>query len=146
MADENIVNPDDERLLQNQALRHDIITHLISDKDGKRHIPDDLDALTLVKSLLKDSDASVFTKKRLTVDEAGVENDRRAAELLEQVMSRAPRIDRNAERSRRGPDISRGELPNFSLTNGETSQVGDVVDLDRIVADGRATLKGVEED
>lgn len=146
MAEDIVKDPDDDRLLQNQTLRHDIINHLISDKDGKRNIPDDLDALTLVKSLLKDSDSSVFTKKRLTVDEIGAENDRRAAELLDQVLNRAPRIDRNAERSVRGPDISRGQLPDFNLTQGETSQVGDVVDLDQIVAEGRAKLKGITED
>lgn len=146
MSDEPVVNQDEVRLSDNQTIRHDIINHLITDTDGVRRIPDDLDALNVVKGLLKDSDSSVFTKKRLSVDEVGAENDRRAAELLEQVMNRVPRTDRRAASTGKGPDLNRGDLPSFSLTEGETSQVGDVVDLDQITAESRRILKGAEED
>lgn len=140
------VDPDQKRLEENQAIRHDIITHLITDSSGNKSIPIDSDTLNVVKGLLKDSDSSVFTKKRLSVDEVGAENDRRAAELLDQVLNRVPRIDRNAASVGSGPNLSRGQLPTFSLTEGETSQVGDVVDLDEILAHGRKVMKGIEED
>lgn len=146
MAEETNLHPDDARLEENQKLRHDVIKHLLTDGNGKRAIPNDADALQLVKGLLKDSDSSVFTKKRLTVDSANAENDRLAAELLDNMINRAKRTRRDDFVSGKGPDLNAGKLPDFSLTEGEISQVGDTVDLDQIMATGRATLKGVQED
>ena len=132
----------DERLEFSQGVRHDVVNCLITNEEGKRKIEYDKDKLYLLSEFLKGSEKVELTKKRMDVDTAISENDRKAAEILEAVVARQSGIDRNQPAPRRDimPDVSK--LPKFELTDGETSGVGDTVDLEAITAEGRKFYKG----
>lgn len=145
MSEEN-VNPDDARLEWAQELRHDLVVNLTTDQAGSRSLPRDSETLNTIKGLLKDSDGSIFTKRRLSNDEASLENDKLAASLLEKVadkLSFNPR-DGSIDAELVGPDLS-GELPEFDIPETMTSQLGDQVDLDAINREGRRIRKGMED-
>ena len=132
----------DERLEFSQSVRHDVVNCLITDSEGKRRIDYDKDRLYLLSEFLKGSEKVELTKKRMDVDTAISENDRKAAEILESVIARSTGVDRTQPAPRRElvPDASK--LPKFELTAGETSSVGDVVDLEAITQEGRRHFKG----
>jgi hypothetical protein len=78
----------------------------------------------------------------MDVDTAISENDRKAAEILESVIARSAGVDRTQPAPRREIQADVSKLPRFDLTDGETSGVGDIVDLDDIKAKGRDHFKG----
>lgn len=136
----------DDRLEFNQQLRHDVITKLTTNLEGAREVPTDKDTLTFVQGFLKDSDRTELTKKRLDLDETIAENDALAATLLENVINRYTRPDRIKRGEHAGPQADASLLPAYTLTEGERSEVGDDVDIDRIKALGRAHYKGETQD
>ncbi len=132
----------DERLEFSQGVRHDVINTLITNGQGKREIDYDKDKLYLLSEFLKGSEKVELTKKRMDVDTAISENDRKAAEILESVIARSAGVDRTQPAPRREIQADVSKLPRFDLTDGETSGVGDIVDLDDIKAKGRDHFKG----
>lgn len=140
--EKKIDRPSDDDVIDfNIKLRHDVAVELTTDSDGKQRIPKDTETLNALRGFLKDNDSSVFTKRRLNVDEVNAENDARAAELLETMIGKAG-LKRPEEATGRGPDLDRAKLPEFDITEEVTSSVGNDVDLDQIEADARAKLKG----
>lgn len=135
----------DERLEFSQGVRHDVVNCLITNSEGKRAIDYDKDRLYLLSEFLKGSEKVELTKKRMDVDTAISENDRKAAEILEAVISRQGAVDRNQPAPRRDIHADASKLPRFELTNGETSGVGDTVDLAAITAEGRKFYKGEDD-
>lgn len=141
---------DDERIEHIQRNRHDIINMFMTSETGERVQYLDKDSGSLVRGLLKDMDSSIFTKRRLTVDEVAAENDKRVAEMAEQLMGRIKPIGRDKSNyeatSQSGPKIDETKLQHYSHTDGEIEPVGNQVDLDEIAREGRRIFKGVEDD
>jgi len=132
MTDENTQMNDEDYLEFGQRLRHDIVTNLTTDSSGLKRLPIDTETLTVIKGMLKDSDSSVFTKRRVMVDEASVENDKRAADIVEATLNRLTRHKRDPEKLvGSGPVIDENLLPKFDIESGATSEVGDSVDFKR---------------
>lgn len=145
VKNDNYPSNDDDLLDFNMRLRHDVALDLTTNSDGKRAIPKDNETLNTLRGFLKDNDSSVFTKRRLNVDEIDAENDARAADLLETMMSKATGIgkrDNQGEATGKGPDLGRAKLPEFDITDDVTSAVGNEVDLDEITSVARSQLKG----
>lgn len=152
MSDEKKLSPDEERLDFNQQLRHDLVVNLTTTSSGDKYLPTDAETVNTIKGLLKDSDSSVFTKRRVMVEEAGAETDRMAAELLDKVMENIPRAKRDGATGtvkRTNHDkFDESQLPSFDIEEGSLTPVGDDVDLDAINKMGREIKKGqvAEED
>lgn len=146
MAEQQTPMKDEDYLDHNQRLRHDIVVHLTTSESGDKRIPGDNETLNTLKGFLKDSDSSVFNKRRVMVEEAGVENDKRAADIIESALGQLTRNGRDGDVDARstGPVIDESQLPNFDITEGAMSQVGDAVDLDQVQRDGRRIRKGEE--
>lgn len=146
MAEQETPMKDEEYLDFNQRLRHDVVVHLTTSEAGDKRIPGDNESLNVLKGFLKDSDSSVFNKRRVMVEEAGVENDKRAADIIESALGQLSRNGRDGEVDNRatGPVVDESQLPKFDITEGAMSQVGDAVDLDQVQRDGRRIRKGEE--
>lgn len=135
---------DEDYLDFNQKLRHDVVVHITTNEEGAKRIPSDSESLNVLKGFLKDSDSSVFGKRRVMVEEAGVENDKRAADIIESALGQLSRNGRDGDIDARstGPVIDESQLPKFDITDGALTQVGDAVDLDQVQRDGRRVRKG----
>ncbi len=140
---------DDNRLEFIQRERLNLLTIITHDAEGQRHRVIDTDGIYAAKAVLKDMSTDIFTKKRLTTEAVNAETDKMVAELAEKVIMR----DTATRRDKQGPVLSMGPanmseelLPNFEITEGEISAVGNEVDLDEIRRLGRAHFKGESED
>lgn len=144
MAEQKTPMKDEDYLEFNQKLRHDVVVHLTTKEDGTASLPSDNESLNTLKGFLKDSDSSVFGKRRVMVEEAGVENDKRAADIIESALGQLSRNGRDGVTDQRqsGPVIDESQLPNFEITEGALTQVGDAVDLDQVQREGRRVRKG----
>jgi len=139
------VSIDDNVLSFGQSMRHDLVVNMTTDSGGKKRLPHDPESVNAIRGLLKDSDSSVFTKRRVMTEEASAENDKRAADILERVLDGAHRSTRDATEyvsGRDGPNMDASRLPKFDIEAGAVSDVGDVVDLDDIIKKGRQVRKG----
>lgn len=150
MGDET--SKDDTAIEFAMALRHDLVVSLTTDTEGARRLPVDIDSIYAIKALLKDNDSSVISRKRLSTDDATATNNKMAASILERVVANMtiPARDGGAatvtSNSRtHGDKFSPSNLPDFDITAGALSSVGDSVDLDAINAAGRAIKKGTVE-
>lgn len=143
------VNLTDEQYLDMaQALRHDLVNNLITDESGKRALPSDSDTVNSIKGLLKDMDSSVFTKKRLTVEETAAENDKRAAELLSKVAAKIGgprRIDDPIEGEVvHLPNVDDLQLPEFDIPVEALETECKEINVEEIVEKERIRRKGEE--
>lgn len=140
---------DDERLEYVQLKRHDVINGLTTSEDGSKVLCVDKDQAQILRGMLKDMDSSIYTKRRLTVDEVGAENDKRMAELADMFMSKVKFIGRDKtglEQVSAGPVIDESKLPKYDHTKGEIEPVGNQVDLDEIAREGRRIFKGIDDE
>lgn len=139
----------DERLELNQIIRHDLITAQITDSSGAKRIPTDKDSVYMLVALLKDSDKSEHTKKKLVIDTANAETDRIAAQTLERIMARQSPTRHNGEApsgNGEGPKAVGDKLPTYAIPESIYEEVGTQVDINAIQAEGRAHFKGVDEE
>lgn len=148
MTEERVPMKDEDYLQAGMELRHDIVSELTTNSDGVRNIPKDNETLNVIRGMLKDQDSSVYTKRRVMTEEVGVENDKRAADLIELALGRVGKSTRDGaiDNNAKGPKIDESQLPVFEITNGATSHVGDEVDLDEIQRDGRRIRKGMDSE
>lgn len=140
---------DDIRLENSQVVRHDIINELTTDSEGKRRIPTDKDSVYMILAAAKDSDSSIYKKKRLTVDAVSAEADRMAAETLAKmfgadVAKRQP--SGNAPGAQSAPRAIGQQLPNFDVPNTVADPVGSQVDINVIKTEGRRVFKNQQEE
>ena len=133
----------DERIEFTQRMRHDVIVNLTTTEDGKQCIPMDKDSLYLIRDFLGDTTKIELNKKRFDLDTAIAENDAKAAELLETVVSQFSSPTRSGVKTGNVPKPDLSQIPAFEITTGETSEVGDTVDIDSINDAGRAHFKGL---
>lgn len=150
MSDDDLTDriTDDQHLDNNIVLRHDIVKALITDSDGKQNLRLDKDTVLSVRGLLKDNDSSIYTKRRLNVDELGAENNKRAAELIENILKERTTgtRDNTSKMTRNGPVVDASKMPKFEITPGALSNVGNTVDLTAIQAEGRSVRKGQDSE
>lgn len=132
----------DERIELTQRLRHDVITKLTTDEAGAVAIPMDKDSLYLIRDFLGDTTKIELNKKRFDLDTMVAENDAKAAELLETVVSQFTSPTRGGQRTGSVPKPDLSMMPSFEVSDGEKSDVGDTVDIDQINDTGRTHFKG----
>lgn len=140
---------DDIRLENAQVVRHDIINALITDSSGKRVIPTDKDSVYMILAAAKDSDSSIYKKKRLNVDEVSAEADRMAAETLSKMFGsdgakRQPSA--NAPGTPAAPRAIGQQLPNFDVPSTVADPLGSQVDINEIKTEGRRVFKNQQEE
>lgn len=146
---EKVVSIDDERLESAQIVRHDIINALTKDASGNRVIPTDKDSVYMILAAAKDSDSSIFKKKRLDVDAADSETNRLAAETLNRMFG--------ADGARRVPTGSGPgtpvapraigqQLQQFDVPATVADPVGSQVDINEIKSEGRRVFKNQQEE
>lgn len=137
---------DDERVEYVQRRRHDILSMFLLEADGTKAKNIGVEASQIVRGMLKDMDSSIFTKRRLAVDEVSNENDKRIADMADELMGRVKFMGRDKANfiptSSNRPVLEVGQLPVFNLTPGEIEPVGNEVDLDAITRKGREIFKG----
>ena len=133
----------DERIEFTQRMRHDVIMNLTTDESGKQCIPMDKDSLYLIRDFLGDTTKIELNKKRFDLDTVIAENDAKAAELLETVVSQFSSPTRGGMKTGTVPKPDLSMLPNFEVSDGERSDVGDTVDIDQINDTGRSHFKGL---
>lgn len=140
----------DQRLELNQIIRHDLITAQITDSAGVKRIPTDKDSVYMLVALLKDSDKSEQTKKKMVIDTANAETDRIAAQTLDRIMSRQTptrHISIEGEVREVVPPKAVGDaLPTYSIPISIYEDVGTQVDINAIQAEGRAYFKGEDQE
>lgn len=138
---------ENDRIEYAQRTRHDIIRMFTHDSDGNKTNIISNEQGGLVRGLLKDMDSSIYTNRRLTVDEVSAEADKKVADMAERLMDKIKPMGRDKggfeEQGDGTPEIDRSKLPKFELTEGEVEPVGNDVDLDEIARVGRAMFKGV---
>lgn len=132
----------DERIEFTQRMRHDVLVNLTTAEDGKVCIPTDKDSLYLIRDFLGDTSKIELNKKRFDLDTVIAENDAKAAELLETVVGQFSSPTRQGTKTGTIPKPDASQIPNFEITAGEVSDVGDTVDIDRINDAGRLQFKG----
>lgn len=141
----------DERLELNQIIRHDLIVAQITDSGGAKRIPTDKDSVYMLATLLKDSDKSEQTKKKLVVASVSAEADLLAAQTLDRIMSRQSptrhgAVDGEVVRESSGPKAVGNELPTYAIPKSIYEEVGTQVDINAITAEGRAHFKGEDQE
>lgn len=141
----------DDRLELNQIIRHDLIVAQITDSAGVKRIPTDKDSVYMLATLLKDSDKSEHTKKKLVVASVSAEADLLAAQTLDRIMSRQSPTrhgnhDGDTPRDVTPPKAVGKELPTYTIPKSIYEEVGTQVDINAITADGRAHFKGEDQE
>lgn len=140
----------DERLELNQIIRHDLIVAQITDSAGEKRIPTDKDSVYMLVALLKDSDKSEQTKKKMVIDTVNAETDRLAAQTLDRVLSRQSPTRHGAVegdvRDVTPPKAVGDSLPTYSIPKSIYEEVGTQVDINAIQAEGRAHFKGEDQE
>lgn len=140
---------DDIRLENSQVVRHDIINALTTDTSGNRVIPTDKDSVYMILAAAKDSDSSIYKKKRLTVDAVSAEADRMAAETLSKMFGadgakRQP--SGNAPGTPSAPRAIGQQLPTFDVPSTVADPLGSQVDINEIKTEGRRVFKNQQEE
>ncbi len=142
----NAISMDDVRIEEAQVIRHDLVANLLTDSNGVRQLPTDGDTIDSIRQLLKDSDSSVFTKKRLTVEESAAENDKIAAEILSVISKQigAPkRINDPIEgECINAPVGSELVIPDFDITDASLQLITKDINVDDIISVERRKRKG----
>lgn len=147
--EENLESIDDIRLENAQVVRHDIINALTSDESGKKYIPTDKDSVYMILAAAKDSDSSIYKKKRLTVDAVSAEADRMAAETISKMFGadgakRQP--SGNAPGAPAAPRAIGQQLPKFDVPTTVADPLGSQVDINIIKTEGRRVFKNQQEE
>lgn len=135
---------EEERLEFAQMMRHDIVRMFMFDADGNPTRLVDSESGTLVKGVLKDMDASIYTNRRLSADEASAESDKVIAESIERILAGLPkigRVDSDPSTVTYRPSLANDVIDKIKLKDTESSAVGDNVDIDEVMAAGRAKYK-----
>lgn len=145
-----LVSADDQRLEMAQMMRHDLVTHLTTNEAGKRQLPHDPETVNSIKGLLKDMDSSVYTKRRLTVEETAVENDKKAAELLSTISKQIggpKRLDDviEGEFEAIGPNLDDIDLPEFDIPETALAVECAEINVEDIITSERRKRKGDED-
>lgn len=144
-TEQNGPNVDDQRLEDAQIVRHDIVNALMTDGKGSRVAPTDKDSVYMILTALKDSDGSIYKKKRLVVDEVNAESDRVAAETLTRMFGSDVAKRQPAGGGHGAPIAPRAigeKLPDFQIQATVSEPVGTPVDLGAIRTEGRRIFKG----
>lgn len=133
---------DDQRLERAQVLRHDLVAVLLYNEDGTIKTDIDLEKVNVCKGLMKDSDSSIYTKRRVMTEEKSVEVDRQAAEILRRMDFAPPkRKDEKMQLTKdyKGPEIDESLLPDDEMPEGITKSLGgETIDMDEIMSRGRS--------
>lgn len=134
---------DEERLEFAMRVRHDVIRIFTHNSDGSKVESMGEKEATAVKGLLKDIDGSIYTKKRLSVDEATAESDMAIAEAAERILERLPMVTRDkGDLPEVVPEVSAKDLPDFDITEEMVSDVGSDFDFDQLMEEQRKKAKG----
>lgn len=143
------ISVDDRRLESAQAVRHDIVNALTTDQAGNKAIPTDKDSVYMILTALKDSDSSIYKKKRLVVDEVNAESDRMAAETMNKMFGADVARRQPAGSAPGAPVAPRAvgeQLPDFNVAQTVTEPLGTPVDINSIKSEGRRIFKGQAEE
>lgn len=146
------VMSEDDMLIWAQQVRIKAVSEVTTDSNGKFTIPIDKEDKNFLAKMLKDSDASVFGKRRTEVDQQNANTNAMAAEVIAKIEDNCVGVLRDGRtydgeveevHSKRHLDIDPNRLPDVEIKPGEISGVGsEVVDLDSIREEQRKELKG----